>query len=77
MTRADGRCVEWRSGGLIVLLSHPCPVRLLSSPLTAYFVLGALRRIAVYDYPPFKDSQDKRTTDNGSNIPFIITGKYS
>lgn len=46
--------------GLIVLLSYPCPVRLLSSPFTADFVLGALRRIDVYNYPALQDSHDKK-----------------
>lgn len=64
-------------GGLILLLSYPCPVRLLSSPFTADFVLGALRRIGVYNYPALKDIQDKRTMDNTSNLLFIITEKYN
>lgn len=64
-------------GGLIVLLSYPCPVRLLSSPFTTDFVLGALRRIGVYNYPTLKDSQDKRTIDNTSNLFFIIAEKYN
>lgn len=42
--------VERGGGGrLILLLSYRCPVRLLSSPFTADFVLGALRRISVYN----------------------------
>lgn len=57
-------------GGLILFLSYPCPVRLFSSPFTADFVLGALRRISVYNYPALKDSQDKRTIDNTSNPHF-------
>lgn len=64
-------------GGLILLLSYPCPVRLLSSPFTADFVLGALRHIGVYNYPALKDSQDKRTMDNTSNLLFIIAEKYN
>lgn len=64
-------------GGLIVILSYPCPVRLLSSPFTADFVLGALRRICVYNYPTLKESQDKRPMDNTSNLLFIIAGKYT
>lgn len=61
-----------REGGLILLLSYPCPVRLLSSSFTADFVLGALRRISVYNYPALKDIQDKGTMDNTSNLLFII-----
>jgi len=64
-------------GGLILLLSHPSPVRLLSSPSTADFVLGALRRIGVYNYPALKDRQDKRTMDNASNLLFIVAEKYN
>lgn len=64
-------------GGLILLLSYPCPVRLLSSPFTADFVLGALRRIGVYNYPTLKDSQDKRTMDKASNLLFITAEKYN
>lgn len=64
-------------GGLIVLLSYPCPVRLLPSPFTADFVLGASRRIGVCNYPTLKESQDKRTMDNTSNLLFIIAEKYN
>lgn len=63
-------------GGLILLLPYPCPVRLFSSPFTADFVLGALRRIGVYNYPALKDIQDKRTADKASNLLFIIAEKY-
>lgn len=52
--------------------SYPCPVRLLSSSFTADFVLGALRRVSVYNYPALKDIQDKGTMDNTSNLLFII-----
>ena len=62
-------------GGLILLPSYPCPVRLFSSPFTADFVLGALRRIGVYNYAALKDSRDKRTMDNTSNLLFIIAEK--
>lgn len=64
-------------GGLILLLSYLCSVRLLSSPFTADFVLGASRRIGVYNYPALKDSQDKRTMAEASNLLFITAEKYN